>query len=166
MNIIAKKTMIKIKNPFISKEDFNCIGCSPRNPIGIKLDFFLDQKKSTVLSEWEPNPNFQGYQNVLHGGIQAMLLDEIASWVVYTVIGTGGVTSQLQIRYRKPVYISEGPIRLKAWVDKKEKRLADIKTELYNGKDILCAEALVQYWIYPENIAKEKFGYPGIEGFI
>jgi uncharacterized protein (TIGR00369 family) len=158
--------MKKIRNPFVNNEGFNCIGCSPKNPIGIKLNFSLDDDSKTVFAEWIPNTNFQGYQNVLHGGIQATLLDEIASWVVYTVIGTGGVTSQMQIRYRKPVQIPDGTIKLKAWVIKQEKRLVDIKAELYNGKDELSAEATVQYFVYPENIAKEKFGYPGIEEFL
>ena len=30
-----------------------------------------------------------GYNDILHGGIQATLLDEIATWVVYAVLGTG-----------------------------------------------------------------------------
>lgn len=147
-------------------DDFNCIGCSPSNPIGIKLSFFLDETTSTIHAEWLPNPNFQGYKDVLHGGIQATLLDEIASWAVYTLLGASGVTSQLSIRYRKPVYVNQGVIRLKAWVVAHKKRLADIQTELYNSSGELCAEGLVQYFVYPESVAKEKFGYPGIDAFL
>jgi uncharacterized protein (TIGR00369 family) len=157
--------MQKIKNPFTNKKGYNCFGCSPNNSIGIKLDFFFDEINKTVISEWVPNSNLVGYNNVLHGGIQATLLDEIASWVVYTVLRTGGVTTQMWVRYRKPVNINDGKIRLIAKLVKHEKRLADIKADLYNGKGELSAEATLQYFIYPEDIAKEKFGYPGIENF-
>ena len=158
--------MKKVNNPFIVSEDFNCIGCSPVNPIGFQLEFFLDEENNTITAEWEPQPVFQGYQNVLHGGIQATLLDEIGCWAVYTIIGTGGVTSQMHVRYRKPVLLSEGPLKLKAWVLNYEKKLADIQTQLFNGKGELCAEAKVQYFAFPEDIAKEKFGYPGKEAFL
>lgn len=158
--------MKKINNPFIGSEEFNCIGCSPRNPIGFQLIFFLDEENETLTTEWNPQPVFQGYKNVLHGGIQATLMDEIASWVVYSIIGTGGVTSQMQVRYRKPTFIKDGPLKIKAWVIKFEKKLADIQTQLFNSKNELCAEAVVQYFVYPVNIAKEKFGYPGKEAFL
>ncbi len=158
--------MKPIKNAYVGQENYNCIGCSPDNPIGIKLSFTLDEETQTVLAEWTPNFNYQGFYNVVHGGIQATLLDEIASWVLYTVLGTGGVTSQMQIRYHKPVFITKGTIKLKARMEKHHKRLADIKTELYNSDGELCTEATVQYFVYPEEIAKKKYGYPGKEAFI
>lgn len=158
--------MKPIKNPYAGKENYNCIGCSPTNPIGFNLSFFLNEENQSVLTSWEPNINFQGYHNVLHGGIQATLLDEIASWVVYTILKTGGVTSQIKVKYHKPVFISKGPIELIAKVDKLEKRLADIKAELFDANGELCTEAIVQYFVYPEEIAKKKYGYPGAEKFL
>jgi uncharacterized protein (TIGR00369 family) len=158
--------MKPIKNPYAGQENYNCIGCSPTNPIGFNLNFFLDEENQSVLSSWEPNINFQGYHNVLHGGVQATLLDEIASWVVYTILKTGGVTSQMKVKYHKPVFISKGPIELIAKVDKLEKRLADIKAELFDANGELCTEAIVQYFVYPEEIAKKKYGYPGAEKFL
>lgn len=158
--------MKPIKNAYIGQENYNCIGCSPDNPIGVKLKFILDEQTQTVTSEWTPNFNYQGFYNVVHGGIQATLLDEIASWVLYTILGTGGVTSQMNIRYHKPVFITKGKITLKARLEKHQKRLADIKTELYDSDGELCTEATVQYFVYPEEIARKKYGYPGREAFI
>lgn len=158
--------MKSIKNPYVGQKNYNCIGCSPDNPIGIKLNFTLDEETQTLTSEWTPNNNYQGFDNVLHGGIQATLLDEIASWVVYTILKTGGVTSQMHVRYHKPVLISKGKISLKAKLEKNQKRLADIKTELYDSDGVLCTEAIVQYFVFPEEMAKQKYGYPGAEKFI
>jgi acyl-coenzyme A thioesterase PaaI-like protein len=158
--------MRQINNPYIGQEGYNCIGCSPQNSIGYQLDFYIDEETKTLFAEWQPHLTYQGYKNVVHGGIQATLLDEIASWVVYTVLGTGGVTSQMHIRYRKPVFITDGPVKIKAWLIKNEKKIADIQTELCNGNDVLCAEGVVQYFVYPENVAREKYGYPGLENFL
>jgi uncharacterized protein (TIGR00369 family) len=158
--------MRKIRNAYVGQENYNCIGCAPNNPIGLKLNFMLDEENQTVSSEWEPNINFQGYHNVLHGGIQSTLLDEIASWVIYTILKTGGVTSQMNVKYHKPVYISKGKVKLVARVERVQKRLVDIKTELFDSDNNLCTEAIVQYFTYPEKIAREKYGYPGIENFL
>ena len=133
--------MKKVNNPFTGRENYNCIGCSPDHQFGLKLNFYLDETKQEVFTEWEPNHNFEGYHNVLHGGIQATMLDEIASWAVYVLLKTGGVTSQLQVRYIKPVLLS-------------------------NANGVVCSEGVVQYFVFPEAIAKEKYGYPGIEKFL
>jgi len=53
-------------------ELYQCIGCSPHNPIGLKLEFWEDGDE--LYAEWEPQPNFMGCVNVVHGGIQATLL--------------------------------------------------------------------------------------------
>lgn len=158
--------MKKISNPFKGKDDYNCFGCSPDNHHGLKLEFWFDEENKTVETNWDPLDYMQGYNNVLHGGVQATIMDEIASWAVYVILETGGVTSKMEIKYRKPVLISNGSIKVKAHILNKEKRLANIKTELYDGNNELCAEALVQYFIYPQEIAIKKLNYPGIKAFL
>ena len=158
--------MKKINNPFAGKDGYNCIGCSPNHPFGLKLVFFLGEDKQQIESEWTPNNNFEGYQNVLHGGIQATMLDEIASWAVYAILKTGGVTAKMQIRYHKPVLLTDGPIRLNAKIDWFEKGLANIKTQLINKKGVICTEGTIQYFVFPEDIARQKYNYPGIEKFL
>lgn len=144
-------------------ELYQCIGCSPHNPIGIKLEFWDDGE--SILSKWEPRPEFMGWVNVLHGGIQATLMDEIAAWVVYTKCATAGVTAELDIRYKKPVYTNRGEIIIKGQLKEMNKRLAFVTTQIFNNEEQLCAEAEVKYFIYPEKIAREKFFYPGVDAF-
>jgi len=157
--------MKKVNNPYVGQKGYNCIGCAPDHPFGLRLNFTYDEVNKIIYGEWNPTSNFEGYRNVVHGGIQAMLLDEVGGWAVNTILGTSGVTSQLQVRYRKPVYVSEGPIKLKAWLVDSARRFANIQTELYNGNDVLCAEAKVQYYAYPPGEAKEKLNFPGAESF-
>jgi len=142
---------------------YQCIGCSPHNPIGLKLEFWEDGEE--LYSEWEPQPHFMGWVNILHGGIQATMLDEIASWVVYTKCGTAGVTTSLEVKYKDTVFTNRGKIQLRGRLLSVEKRLAKIKAGLYDSTGKLCTEAEVTYFIFPEKIAREKFRYPGVDAF-
>ncbi|TAJ05785.1 PaaI family thioesterase [Marinilabiliaceae bacterium JC017] len=146
-----------------SREDFQCFGCSPYNERGLQLSFF--ESDGEVVAEWSPKRDFEGYTNVLHGGIQATLLDEIASWVVYTQCDTAGVTSGMNIRYKKPVYINGGVVKIKGRVESRTERKAIIKCELLNEKGQVCSNADVEYFLFPDKIAREKYHYPGKEAF-
>lgn len=158
--------MKKINNPFAHLSDHKCFCCSPNNPIGLKLEFWFDEENQTIETRWNPLEYLQGYPNVLHGGIQSTLMDEVASWAIYVLLETGGVTSKIEIKFLKPVLISNGELLVKASLLSKEKRFANIKTDLFDGNNQLCAEAIVQYYIYPQELAIKKLNYPGIKAFI
>lgn len=153
----------KLSNPFIQMEGYNCFGCCPHNELGLKLSF--TDKGDHIEAHWMPNANYQGYKNILHGGIQTTLLDEIASWTVYTKIGTAGVTSSLQIKFLRPVFIDGGEIILKSFVKSVEQKSAILETFLYDAKENLCAEATIEYFLYPEELARRKLFFPGTENF-
>jgi len=158
--------MKKINNPFAGHDGYNCFACSPDNHHGLKLEFWFDEENKMVETKWNPTDYLQGYTNVLHGGVQATIMDEIASWAIYVILETGGVTSKMEIRYLKPVLISNGAITVKARSISVDKRFATVKTELYDGNNELCTEATVQYFIYPQEIAIKKLNYPGIKSFL
>lgn len=153
--------MKHIFNPFTHLPGYNCFGCSPNNPIGLQMQFY--EKEDVVYCDWTPSEHYQGWYQVLHGGIQATLMDEIASWVVFVKIGSSGVTKTLKINYNRPVYI-KWPIQLKAWLVTYQEPLAEIKVELYSKQE-LCSEAQIIYFVYPEEIARRKFFYPGLTAF-
>lgn len=157
--------MRKIKNPFVDtyKEDYHCFGCSPHNKIGLNLSFY--EKDGTTIAEWKPDRNFEGYHNVLHGGIQATMHDEIASWAVYTQCDTAGVTSNMNVTYHRPVYMSNEKITLRAVIRSTEEKKAVIETELLNDKGQVCSSAVVEYFLFPPPIAARKYYYPGKDAF-
>lgn len=155
--------MKKIKNPFTKLEGYNCFGCSPDNPIGLRLDF-VDEGEY-IKTSWLPGDEFQGYNNVLHGGIQSTLMDELASWYVYARLKTAGVTSKMEIRYKKPVYTNKGKISVYAKLIAMNRNLADIGVELFDHEGKLCATGVIQYFTFSEKVAREKFWYPGTGAF-
>ena len=150
--------MKKIKNPYPKLSEYNCFGCSPDNPCGLKMNFYEDGEY--IISRWTPQINFQGYINVLHGGIQTTLMDEIASWLVQVKIKTSGVTMKLESRFVKPVLMNKGEILLKAKLIEERKRFAKVFVQLFDSDNIMCTEATITYFVFPENIAKKEFNFP------
>lgn len=158
--------MIKIKNPFTeidTRHDYNCFGCSPFNEIGLQLEFW--ENGDELLAKWQPRKSLEGWGNVVHGGIQAALLDELAGWIVLIKMKTSGVTSALNVKYLKPVNISKGEVTVKGRLISEDKRLVTISASLFDGDGIECATAEIIYFCLPENIAKAKYHYPGHQAF-
>ncbi len=155
--------MKKLINPWAGKKEFNCFGCSPDNSLGLKMSFY--EEGNFLLCNWEAPSHFQGYTGVLHGGIQSTLMDEIASWTVFIKAETGGVTSRMETKFRKPVYINKGNIKLRAQLISLNRKLASVHVELFDSSGQLCAEAKVDYFLFTEKQAMEKLLYPGRESF-
>ena len=101
----------------------------------------------------------------MHGGIQATLIDEIASWAIFSREKTAGVTVELNVRYRKTVRTDKGEIWLRAKVTDVSRCLVTAHVELFNENNDLATEADVVYMIYPEELARKKLGWPGVDAF-
>ncbi|MBU8891345.1 MAG: PaaI family thioesterase [Bacteroidales bacterium] len=155
--------MRKIINPYTNLEGYNCFGCSSKNELGLQMEFY--EEGDFIVSRWEPKAHLSGYGNVLHGGIQSTIHDEIASWVVYTKVKTAGVTANLNVKYKYPVFTNKGALTIRAKIIDQNKRFATIHTELLDHNENVCSEAEVKYFIFPLEIAKRKFHYPGAEAF-
>jgi acyl-coenzyme A thioesterase PaaI-like protein len=150
--------MKKLRNPFSGLEGYNCFGCSPNNPLGLKLTFF--EEDDAIVSHWDPDTNFQGYFNILHGGIQAALMDEIASWTVYVKVKTAGFTSKAEFRYFKTVGMDQGPITLRSRVIQMRRNLADIEVLLLDKHKTLCAQGFLTFFTFPLDKSKKSMYYP------
>lgn len=153
-----------IRNPFHKLEGYNCFGCSPDNKLGLRMEFRIEGDE--VLCDWQPENHLQGWVGVLHGGIQATLMDEIASWYVFVKLQTAGVTSRMEVNLLKPVKMDKAPFRLRAVLLEMKRNIAVIQVQLFMSDGVLGAESVMHYFTYPQNIAHEKLFYPGIEHFI
>ena len=121
------------------------------------MEFFEDG--DYIVSYWHPRPEFQGWRDTLHGGIQATLADEIASWVVFRKFQTGGVTSRMEVKYHKPVRTTDEHITLRAKVVKQMRNVVTIDVEIFNAADELSTTATCIYFLFPQQHANEEFGF-------
>jgi acyl-coenzyme A thioesterase PaaI-like protein len=96
-----------------------CFACGPKNPFGLKLSF--REQDDTYISEFTGQPQHQGYDGIMHGGIVSTLLDEIMARYLYAK-GMNAVTARLEVRYNKPTPIGV-PLLIKGRITKSKGRL-------------------------------------------
>lgn len=155
--------MRRLINPFVSLDGYTCFGCSPANTIGLAMTFMQDNEE--VVCSWTPGERYAGFKGVLHGGIQATLHDEIASWVVFVILKTAGYTAELNIKYLAPVYIKNAPLELRSRLLTIDGQRATMSTTLHDSSGKLCSQSEAVYHIVPEHIARRMFAYPGVDAF-
>ena len=131
--------------------------------MGLKMTF--REAGDEIISTWQPDEHFQGFIDILHGGIQAAMMDEIASWVVFVKLDTAGVTYRLNTRYRKPVRLSAGTITLRARIIERKRNIASIQVKLFDGENRECAEGMAEYFLLAPDKARTEMHYPGKEAF-
>jgi uncharacterized protein (TIGR00369 family) len=84
--------------------DGKCFGCGQDNASGFRLRFRRTGEGS-VEAVYEVPEHFRGAEGVVHGGIQATLLDEVMGLAAHTALAAEDhkiVTVELNVRYRKP----------------------------------------------------------------
>jgi acyl-coenzyme A thioesterase PaaI-like protein len=80
----------------------NCLVCGPDNPIGLKVQYYLDH--DVCCADFTPGPNHVGWDDVVHGGILYSVLDDaMANWLFLN--GITAHTARCEIRYRSAVTV-------------------------------------------------------------
>jgi hypothetical protein len=59
---------------------YNCFACGTTNPIGLNLTFY--RRGEYVCSDIKLGRNYEGWENMAHGGIISTLLDEVMGWAL------------------------------------------------------------------------------------
>lgn len=136
--------MKKIENPWLHYEGYNCFGCCPTNSKGLQMEFF--EQGDEVVSVWRPSPDYQGWIDTLHGGIQAALLDEIAAWAVMHFARLNGVTAKMEVRYHKPVMTTDDHLTLRAKITLQRGPLIGVTASLSDASDVECTTAEFTYF--------------------
>jgi len=118
-------------------DDHYCFACGTLNPIGLRMEVsFRDNK---AFSRLALKREFQGWSNIVHGGVMATILDEIMAHAVMHYIGKA-VTTSLQITYRAPLHVGE-EFEAIGYVAEEKSRAAVAKAEIrIPGNNKLIAE--------------------------
>ena len=66
-------------------DDNRCFVCGQDNPDGLRIFFHVDRETRTLRANFTPPAKYQGFKNVLHGGIISTLLDEGAAHLVHAL---------------------------------------------------------------------------------
>ena len=155
--------MKKIKNPWLELTDkgYNCFACAPHNPCGLKMEFYEDG--DDIVSFWTPDDNFQGWFNTLHGGIQATLIDEASGCIISRKFQTSGMTTNLNIKYKKPVPTGKDiKIEVRARVKEVKRNFVFIETTI-SHESTVCYTGEVTFYCFSKEVAERDFMFKGCE---
>jgi acyl-coenzyme A thioesterase PaaI-like protein len=117
-----------------------CFVCGVENPIGLHLNFY-QTSPGEVAVDFTPPEEYQGYSGVLHGGIIASILDEVAG---RTLMGSFPprflFTAKLEVKYRHNVPVGI-PVKVIGRAGRDRGRLAEAWSGIYSLAGELLAEA-------------------------
>lgn len=119
-------------------DDRHCLVCGKDNPIGLKLEFKLEG--DTLCTRWVADKRFQGYENVLHGGMIALILDETMVNLPWKRDNVPVISAELNTRFIKPAKIGE-ELRFIAEADDVSKKIILVRGRCLNAEGELIAEA-------------------------
>jgi len=121
-----------------------CFGCSPDNPRGLRLRFESGDD-GEVWTEYAAPEELCGAPGVVHGGIQAALLDEVLGHAAH--VGSQEddfdlVTVDFRLRYRRPAPTGT-PLRIRGRLLRAEDRDYYVEGEIVDatGEVLTRAEA-------------------------
>jgi uncharacterized protein (TIGR00369 family) len=91
--------------PVPNRSDHLCFGCGPRNPYGLKMKFYSDEK---VVVSWVTVPeHLCGWDNLVHGGVITTILDEIMSWSAIYLLKRFILTKSIRVDFLKPLCVGQ-----------------------------------------------------------
>lgn len=145
--------MRKILNPWTNREGYDCFGCCPDNPLGVHMEFYEDG--DDVVSFWHPQTHYQGWINTMHGGILSTLIDETAGWVVFRKLQTSGVTTHLEINYKKPAMTTDTSLTIRGHIVSQRRNLVTINVTVKNSAGEVCTEGTATYFTFYQEKARQ-----------
>ncbi len=113
-------------------DDRYCFACGEKNPVGMKLSFNINKKE--ITTNYIFPKEFQGYKDIVHGGMISLLLDEVMvnlPWLIYKI---PVVSAEIKVKFKKPLKVGE-KITAKAWFEKEKKRIFYTKGVVMREKD-------------------------------
>lgn len=107
------------------------------NKSGLAIHWIVEDK--TTRAEFVARKEFQGWKDVVHGGILATLLDEAMTRLAWIVCG-GALTAEMTVRYLKPAAIGE-KLYITGEIVKESRKLVEMRAAIENADKILIARA-------------------------
>ena len=110
------------------EKDRGCFVCGPENAQGLHAHFTLDPQNQSACCELTLDASYQGWQDVVHGGITSTLLDEAGIYACRNQ-GETFVTAELNVRFLKPVPVGQ-KVRVNARVIERRRKIFKVVSEL------------------------------------
>lgn len=126
-----------------------CFGCGTHNAQGMRLEFTRTGPR-TVEGRTRVAEHFGGQPGIIHGGIQAVLLDEVMGVAAHCAFAEGDdhhlVTADFQLRYRRPAPTGQ-PLVLFGELDRVDGRDLHVRGEIRSEAGEVLTRATAR-WVH------------------
>ncbi|WP_457568047.1 PaaI family thioesterase [Desulfurobacterium sp.] len=121
------------------RDDF-CFVCGRKNPQGMHLTF--DKSGETVESVFSLDKVYQGYNNIIHGGVISLILDEAMAHLQKKEERL--LTGKITVKFHNPLMAGE-TVKVIAWIEKDRKKIKETRAVMskIDGTKIAEAEAIM-----------------------
>ncbi len=127
--------------------DDRCFACGAQNPDGLRLEFTYAPEGAKAQTYFVPDRKYQGWQDIVHGGIIMTLLDEtMAKAAVHG--GFSVLTGEITAKFKNPARIME-QLRCEAEIREIKKKVVYASAAVYAANGTIIAEATAKMVIAP-----------------
>ena len=101
--------------------EHNCFACGTLNAGGLGLDLHVEPGRSWCDATLDDR--FEGWEQVIHGGIVCTILDEVMAWAL---VGedSWGVTARMAVELRRPILVGM-PVHAEGWITRARRRVVE-----------------------------------------
>ena len=143
-----------------------CFVCGQHNPYGLHLVFRLEN--NSIVADFQPREEHQGFPGIIHGGIVASVLDEaLGRTSILAERPEWTMTGRLEIRYRR--YVPYGQLlRVRAFLGMQRRKMlqATGMITLADDENTILAEAQGAFLALPDDKVDAMMkDYPGLRRF-
>lgn len=124
MPLLDQPTAERTESTVHAETQNACFVCGQQNPNGLQIHY--EQNAGGEVSAcWTPKAKWEGFRDIVHGGIVSAVLDEAMSKAVIG-LRCAALTAELRVRFRHHVRPGE-PLVIRGWVVQRARRI--IRTE-------------------------------------
>jgi acyl-coenzyme A thioesterase PaaI-like protein len=143
-----------------------CFVCGQHNPYGLHLVFRLEN--NSIVADFQPREEHQGFPGIIHGGIVASILDEaLGRTSILAERPEWTMTGRLEVRYRR--YVPYGQVlRVRAFLGTQRRKMLQATgiLTLADDENTILAEAQGTFLALPDDKVDAMMkDYPGLRRF-
>lgn len=143
-----------------------CFVCGQHNPYGLHLVFRLEN--NSIVADFQPREEHQGFPGIIHGGIVASILDEaLGRTSILAEQPEWTMTGRLEVRYRR--YVPYGQmLRVRAFLGTQRRKMLQATgiLTLADDENTILAEAQGTFLALPDDKVDAMMkDYPGLRRF-
>lgn len=127
-----------------------CFGCGEENPIGAKLNFYKVSDNSICSTHLVPK-TWGGWGKIVHGGLQTLLMDEVAGWSIVSLLDEACLTINVELNFLKPLYVETEVEIIGEILENKEKDIL-VRSFIKDQDGEICTQGLFTF----RKVSKKK----------